>query len=103
MKYEHAFAKFTCILSNFTSFEHLPYHSAFDNETVIISDPTLRSDPLEVDFYRVGERVEGTGPFGVMHPLQEPKGSGMFRCDRSSEDAGYSHIHTHCNKNSTNG
>ena len=51
-------------------YEHLPYHSAFDNETVIISDQTMRSDPLEVDFYKIGERVEGTGTFGVMHPLQ---------------------------------
>jgi len=85
-------------------YEHLPYHSAFDNETVIISDQTTRSDPLEVDFYRIGERAEGTGAFGVMHPLQSPKGSGMFRCDRTGDaDAGYSHIHTHCNKNSTNG
>ena len=70
MKYEHAFAFVLCILSNFTSFEHIPYHSAFDNETVIISDQTKRSDPLEVDFYRIGDRVEGTGTFGVMHPLQ---------------------------------
>jgi hypothetical protein len=85
----------------------LEFHSfwqhGFDNETIIISDPTMGSDPLEVDFYRIGERVEGSGPFGVLYPLQDPRGSGTFRCDRSvtAENAGYSNIHTHCNKNST--
>ena len=59
----------------------LEFHSfwqhAFDNETIIISDPTMGSDPLEVDFYKIGERVEGSGPFGVLHPLQDPRGSGI--------------------------
>ena len=37
----------------------------------------MGSDPLEVDFYKIGERVEGSGPFGVLHPLQDPRGSGI--------------------------
>ena len=59
----------------------LEFHSfwqhASDNETIIISDPTMGSDPLKVDFYKIGERVEGSGPFGVLHPLQDPRGSGI--------------------------
>ena len=52
---------------------HAFWQHAFDNETIIISDPTMGSDPLEVDFYRIGERVEGSGPFGVLYHSKIPE------------------------------
>ena len=49
-------------------------NSSYDNDTIAVSDPTSRSYPVGVDFYRVGEKGDQFGPFGVLHPLQEPPG-----------------------------
>jgi len=76
-------------------------NSGFGNETIAISDPTSRSDPIGVDFYMLGEQGEQYGIFGVLYPLQDPPGRGFFRCDNSVTDAGFSNVFTYCNKNSS--
>eukprot|EP00580_Thalassiosira_gravida_P005882 CAMPEP_0201654886 /NCGR_PEP_ID=MMETSP0493-20130528/45732_1 /ASSEMBLY_ACC=CAM_ASM_000838 /TAXON_ID=420259 /ORGANISM="Thalassiosira gravida, Strain GMp14c1" /LENGTH=425 /DNA_ID=CAMNT_0048131459 /DNA_START=779 /DNA_END=2056 /DNA_ORIENTATION=- len=85
----------------------IEYHAFWDNkygstENIAISEPTTRSYPVGVDFYRIGEVGEQYGPFGVLYPMQEPPGRGALRCDKNvAFDDGYSWTFTHCNKNST--
>jgi len=62
------------------------------NSTVIISDPAPgRGSPVGVDFYEMRQRNEANnsdigiydreyGPYGVLIPLAEYKGSGYFHC-----------------------
>ncbi|KAL7537688.1 hypothetical protein ACHAXR_008009, partial [Thalassiosira sp. AJA248-18] len=65
--------------SNFHAF----WDKAFESRTVAISDPTKgRSTPVGADFYRIGEKGDQYGPFGVLYPLQEPAGRGDFRCGK---------------------
>ena len=51
-----------------------------------VSDPTMGSIPVGVDFYTISDTNEGTGnqfgPFGALVPLQlyNQTGRGIFRC-----------------------
>ncbi|KAL9178938.1 hypothetical protein ACHAXT_011911 [Thalassiosira profunda] len=78
---------------------HAFWDRSFDERTIIISDPTTRSYPVGVDFFLVGERGPQFGPFGVMHPLQEPPGRGMFSCvdNATSQSFGGGFLNTSCN------
>lgn len=41
---------------------HAFWDDIFALETVALSDPTTRSDPIQVDFYRIGQRGPKFGP-----------------------------------------
>jgi hypothetical protein len=60
------------------------YHAFWDrvytDVTRIVSSPSTKSSPIGSDFFQIGERGERYGPLGVLHPLQEPPGSGYFDC-----------------------
>ncbi|KAL7549894.1 hypothetical protein ACHAWF_013153 [Thalassiosira exigua] len=66
-------------------YKSLEYHAfwdkAFNDHSYMVSDPTTKSFPVGVDFYQIGERGQQYGPFGVLHPIQDPPGRGHFRCD----------------------
>jgi len=53
-----------------------------DTDIVIVSDPAPNSgSPVGVDFYEMRRRNENEyGPYGVLVPLAEYKGSGYFHC-----------------------
>ena len=46
----------------------------------MVSDPTTKSHPVGVDVYRIGERGPQYSPLGVLYPLQDPPGKGLYRC-----------------------
>jgi len=67
---------------------HAFWNEAYKYDTVTISDPTMGSSPVGVDFYLIGERGPSYGPLGVLYPLQQPPGKGLFRCrDENGEKA----------------
>lgn len=62
------------------------FHAFWDRayaefDVFAVSDPTTNSVPVGVDFYLIGEKGPQYGPFGVLTPLQDPPGRGVFRCD----------------------
>ena len=59
---------------------HAFWNEAYKYDTVTVSDPTMGSSPVGVDFFLIGERGPSYGPLGVLYPLQQPPGKGLFRC-----------------------
>ena len=59
---------------------HAFWNEAYKYDTVTVSDPSMGSSPVGVDFYLIGERGPSYGPLGVLYPLQQPPGKGLFRC-----------------------
>jgi len=59
---------------------HAFWNEAYKFDTVTVSDPTMGSSPVGVDFFLIGERGPSYGPLGVLYPLQQPPGKGLFRC-----------------------
>lgn len=79
------------------------YHAFWDyayyDGTLAVSDPTTGSIPVGVDFYKIGERGQQYGPMGVLYPMQEPPGRGLFRCDISTNftgDVGHNNFYNSC-------
>jgi hypothetical protein len=59
---------------------HPFWDEIYDERTHGTSDPTTGSDPIAVDFYKIGRRGQRFGPLGELIPLQDPPGSGYFEC-----------------------
>lgn len=59
---------------------HAFWDKIYTKRTEVVSDPTLRADPIAVDFYKIGQRGPRHGPLGERIPIQEPPGSGYFQC-----------------------
>lgn len=59
---------------------HAFWDRIYDERTYSVSDPTTLTDPIAVDFFRIGARGEKYGPLGELFPLQDPPGSGYFEC-----------------------
>mmetsp|Transcript_29222 Transcript_29222/g.47377 ORF Transcript_29222/g.47377 Transcript_29222/m.47377 type:complete len:174 (-) Transcript_29222:136-657(-) len=62
-----------------------------DNSTLIISEPTSKNSPVDVDFFEMRRRnkvFEGGiydydySPYGVMIPLVAHDGAGFFHCNK---------------------
>jgi len=73
----------------FNSDYHAFWSESYDvNRTFIISDPTSKSTPVDVDFFEMRRRVDNMqnevqftyGPFGALIPLMEYEGTGFFHC-----------------------
>mmetsp|Transcript_12499 Transcript_12499/g.30551 ORF Transcript_12499/g.30551 Transcript_12499/m.30551 type:complete len:141 (+) Transcript_12499:1227-1649(+) len=62
------------------------YHAFWDdtyaNRTLMVSDPTISSTPVGVDFYKILDRGEQFGPLGELEPLKIANytGKGFWRC-----------------------
>ncbi len=56
------------------------WDGVYTEVTHAVSDPTTRSSPIAVDFFRIGRRGEKYGPLGELIPAQTPVGSGYFEC-----------------------
>jgi len=70
----------SCRTTHFCKY-HLNMNRAH-SENELVSDPTMGSTPVGVDFYRIGnETGDQYGPFGVLYPIQDPPGRHPFRCD----------------------
>ncbi len=63
---------------------HAFWDRIYKGNTQAVSNPTTRSDPIAVDFFRIGRRGEKYGPLGELIPLQEPPGAGYFECSLNS-------------------
>lgn len=59
---------------------HSFWDKTYTELTRYVSEPTLNSDPIAVDFYEIGRRGKKYGPLGELIPLQDPPGSGYFDC-----------------------
>ena len=65
---------------NFSAELHPFWDKIYTEQTVAVSDPTYRQDPIAVDFFRIGQRGQKYGPLGELVPAQTPPGSGYFEC-----------------------
>ncbi len=59
---------------------HPFWNELYRNDTHAVSNPTTRSDPIGVDFFKIGKLGEKFGPLGELIPLQDPPDSGYFDC-----------------------
>ncbi|KAL7536320.1 hypothetical protein ACHAXR_008766 [Thalassiosira sp. AJA248-18] len=62
---------------------HAFWDKVYTKNTAFVSNPTSRTDPIAVDFFRIGRTGAKYGPLGELIPLQEPPGSGYFDCSGS--------------------
>ena len=63
---------------------HAFWDLVYEENTHAVSNPTSRSDPIAVDFFRIGRKGTKYGPLGELLPAQEPPGSGYFDCALNS-------------------
>ena len=81
------------MLQVITVIVHFHFGRAYSNGTVVVSDTTIASFPVGVDFYKIGAREKQHGPFGVLHPQQYPPGSGLFRCVDNMTGDGFANFY----------
>ena len=77
---QHIFSHSDFIISAFWARAYRP------DVTPIVSDPTTSDTPVGVDFYWVGEQGNQYGPFGVLYPMQNQTGRGLYRCEGYDKD-----------------
>lgn len=65
---------------------HAFWDEVYKENTLFVSAPTTLSDPIAVDFFRIGRRGAQYGPLGELIPIAEYPGSGNFYCAANHTD-----------------